>query len=409
MTITVLTNCRVFDGKTPHLRDGLSVVVEGERIREVSEDRAQFRDARTIDLGGRTLMPGLIDGHFHAIAADANIAKVQQMPASLVAQHSRRLLEDALLRGFTTIRDAGGADYGLAAAINAGLIKGPRLFYSGKALSQTGGHGDVRPYEQGLLCLCCEGSVTLARIADGVDAVREAARDELRKGATQIKIMASGGVASQSDPIWNLQYSDEEIAAIVWEARSWRTYVMAHAYTAEAIRRCLELGVRTIEHGNLIDAPVAQLAKAKGAFVVPTLVTYEALAEEGEALGLPAASVAKIEDVRGAGLEALALLKREGVKIGFGTDLLGQMQRHQSREFEIRGRVCTPYEVLTQATSVNAEMLNRPGELGVVAEGAYADLIALDGDPLADLSVLAGQGERIPFMMKSGQFFKELL
>jgi len=406
MTITVLTNGRVFDGKTPQLREGLAVVVEGERIREVSEGRAQFRDARVVDLGGRTLMPGLIDGHFHAIAADANIAKVQQMPPSLVAQHSRKLLEDALMRGFTSIRDAGGADYGLAAAINVGLIKGPRLFYSGKALSQTGGHGDVRPYDQGLLCLCC---VALARIADGVPAVREAARDELRKGATQIKIMASGGVASQSDPIWNLQYSDEEIAAIVWEARAWRTYVMAHAYTAEAIRRCLELGVRTIEHGNLIDEPTAQFAKAKGAFIVPTLVTYEALAEEGEALGLPAASVAKIEDVRGAGIEALALLKREGVNIGFGTDLLGQMQRHQSREFEIRGRVCTPYEVLCQATSVNAEMLNRPGELGVVAEGALADLIALDGDPLSDLSVLAGQGERIPLVMKAGQLFKNAL
>lgn len=405
----VLTNGRVFDGRTPALRDGLSVVIEGERIREVAEREPSFREARTIDLGGRTLMPGLIDAHFHAVAADADLGKLERMPGSLIAQHARAHLEAALRRGFTSVRDAGGADYGLAAAVRAGLIEGPRLFYSGRALSQTGGHGDFRSYEQALGCLCCAGAVALARIADGVDAVRAAARDELRKGATQIKIMASGGVASPSDPIWNLQYSEEEIAAAVWEARSWKTYVMAHAYTPEAIRRCLELGVRSIEHGNLIDEATAKLAAAKGAFVVPTLVTYAALAEEGEALGLPAASVAKIADVRQAGVEALDILKRAGVKVALGTDLLGAMHRHQSREFEIRAEVYSPFEILVQATSAGAELLNRGDELGVVAEGALADLIAVDGDPLQDLSALAGQGERIDLILAAGRVAKDAL
>jgi imidazolonepropionase-like amidohydrolase len=409
MTTTVLANAALFDGRSPNLQDGVAVVVEDGRIKDIAASSPNPGEAQTIDLGGRTLMPGLIDAHFHAIAADANLARLEHMPASLIAQFARRHLEAALMRGFTTIRDAGGADYGLADAIRSGLIKGPRLFYAGKALSQTGGHGDFRSYEQPLICPCCQGGTTLARIADGVTEVRRAARDELRKGASQIKIMASGGVASPSDPIWNLQYSEEEIAAAVWEARSWRTYVMAHAYTAEAIRRCLEQGVRSIEHGNLIDRETARFATDVGAFVVPTLVTYEALAEFGEKLGLPAASLAKIEDVRASGIEALEHLKQAGVKIGFGSDLLGEMHAQQSREFLIRAEVFSPFEILVSATSANAELLNRAGELGEVRPGAQADLIALDGNPLEDLHVLTGQGERIPLIMRGGEIVKNAL
>jgi imidazolonepropionase-like amidohydrolase len=276
-------------------------------------------------------------------------------------------------------------------------------------LSQTGGHGDFRSYEQPLICPCCQGGTALARIADGVTEVRRAARDELRKGASQIKIMASGGVASPSDPIWNLQYTDEEIAAAVWEARAWNTYVMAHAYTAEAIRRCLEQGVRSIEHGNLIDRETAALAKARGAFVVPTLVTYEALAEFGAKLGLPPASVAKIEDVRTAGLVALEHLKEAGVDVGFGSDLLGEMHAQQSREFLIRAEVFSPFEILVSATSGNARLLNRGGVLGEITPGAEADLIVVDGNPIEDLHVLTGQGEGIPLIMRGGEIVKNAL
>lgn len=407
MAQIVFQDCSLFDGLGSELLEGRHVLVEGERIKEVSDRPITADDAEVIDLGGRTLMPGLIDAHFHAMAADPDFAKMELMPRSLLAQHARHLLEAALLRGFTTVRDAGGADYGLAMAIKAGLIQGPRLFYSGRALTQTGGHADFRALEDhSAFCFCGQGSHIFGVIADGVPAVQQAAREELRKGATQIKIMASGGVASPSDPIWNLQYSEDEIRAIVWEAASWRTYVMAHAYTPEAISRCVQYGVRSIEHANLIDEPTAALCAAEGAFVVPTLVTYDALHRFGPDLGLPAVSQEKLKAVRAAGLTSLEILKAAGVTVGFGTDLLGDMQAHQSGEFLIRSEVLSAAEILRSATSVNAALLNAEGELGVVAEGALADLIVVDGDPLADLSVLQEQGKHIPMIMKAGAFVK---
>ena len=407
MAQVLFKNGRLFDGLGSELLEDRHVLVEGDRIKEVADRPIAAAEAEVIDLGGRTLMPGLIDAHFHAVAADPDISKIEGMPRSFLAQHSRQLLEAALARGFTSLRDAGGADYGLAMAIKTGLIKGPRLFYSGRALTQTGGHADFRSLEDhSAFCFCGQGSAVFGVIADGVPAVRQAAREELRKGATQIKIMASGGVASPTDPIWNLQYSEEEIRAIVWEAASWRTYVMAHAYTPEAISRCVRFGVRSIEHANLIDEPTAALCAAEGAFVVPTLVTYDALERFGPELGLPAVSQEKLKEVRAAGLTSLEILKAAGVQIGFGTDLLGAMQSHQSGEFQIRAEVLSPAEILRSATSVNAALLNAEGELGVVAPEAQADLIVVDGDPLADLSLLQDQGARIPIIMKAGGFVK---
>jgi imidazolonepropionase-like amidohydrolase len=307
------------------------------------------------------------------------------------------------------VRDAGGADGGLAEAVEAGLVKGPRIFPSGMALSQTGGHGDVRPRTQMVdSCACCRGGLDLSRIADGVAECRRAARDELRKGATQIKIMASGGVASPYDPIWSLGYSEEEVRAIVEEARARRTYVMAHAYTPEAIRRSIDFGVRSIEHGNLIDRATAEHVAAAEAFVVPTLVTYDALHRFGRELGVPEVSLGKLGDVREAGLRSLEILQAARVRIGFGTDLLGPMHRHQSREFVIRAEAMTPFDIIRSATIVNAELLNRSGELGVVMAGARADLIAVDGDPLADIALLGGEGEHLSHIMKDGVFYKRL-
>lgn len=411
MTLILFRNCRLFDSLAGELLDDRHVLVEGERVKEVSDRPIKADGAEVVDLKGRTLLPGLIDAHFHALAADPDFARLDAMPRSLLHQHARVLLEAALRRGFTTVRDAGGADYGLALAIKAGLIEGPRLFFAGRALTQTGGHADFRSPEAGHsgVCLCGQNSNVFGTIADGVPAVRQAAREELRKGATQIKIMASGGVSSPSDPIWNLQYSEEEIRAIVWEAQSWRTYVMAHAYTAEAIARCVEFGVRSIEHANLIDAPTAKRCAEAGAFVVPTLVTYDALERFGAELGLPPVSLEKLKVVRAAGVQSLEILKAAGVAIGFGTDLLGAMQVHQSREFAIRREVLSPAEVLRSATAVNAALLNAEGDLGVLAPGAYADLVVVDGDPLADLGLLEGEGERLPVIMKGGRFVKNAL
>jgi imidazolonepropionase-like amidohydrolase len=305
-------------------------------------------------------------------------------------------------RGFTTVRDAGGADWGLAQAVDDGLIRGPRIFYSGHVLSQTGGHGDFRPRDQSP-CGCDIHTSGFAHVADGVPQVRRAAREELRRGATQVKIMASGGVASPSDPIWNLQYSEEEMRAIVEEAHGWRTYAMAHAYTPEAISRAVGAGVRTIEHGNLLDAPTAEQMFSRGAFLVPTLVTYFALDELGHKLGFPAVSQRKVKDVLDAGLASLEIAREAGVEIGFGTDLLGETHDQQSREFRIRAEVQTPADVIRSATLTNARILEREGEIGEIAVGARADLVVVDGDPLSDLSLLEEQGRHLPFVMKDGE------
>jgi len=407
MATTIFANAAVLDGTNPERREDWHVLVEDDRIKEVSDRPIASAGAQTIDLAGRTLMPGLIDAHVHVIAVDAALARLAEQPLTLTSLQAGRVMEGMLARGFTTVRDAGGADGGLAEAVAQGLVRGPRLFPSGQALSQTGGHGDLRPRTRSVVsCACCEYGAGLARIADGVDECRRAARDELRKGATQIKIMASGGVASPYDPIWNLQYSDDEMHAIVEEARAWHTYVLAHAYTPEAIRRSIANGVRSIEHANLIDAPTAATIAQADAFVVPTLVTYDALYRFGRDLGIAEVSIAKLGDVREAGLRSLEILQRAGVKIGYGTDLLGAMHKYQSREFVIRAEAMAPFDVIRSATIVNAELLNRSGELGIVAPGACADLIVVDGDPLRDISVLDGQGEHLTVIMKDGVLHK---
>jgi imidazolonepropionase-like amidohydrolase len=408
MSTFIFANCAVLDGTCRERREDHHVLVEGDRIREVSDRPIKSVTAETVDLSGRTLMPGLIDAHVHVLAVDAALARLSDRPVTLLTLQAAKVLEGMLERGFTTIRDAGGADGGLAEAVETGLVRGPRIFPSGAALSQTGGHGDTRPRTQSVItCACCEGGAALSRIADGVTECRRAARDELRKGATQIKILASGGVASPYDPIWNLQYSEEEVRAIVEETQAWHTYVLAHAYSPGAIRRSIDFGVRSIEHGNLIDRATAEHVAGAEAFVVPTLVTYDALHRHGRELGFPEVSMAKLAEVREAGLGSLEILRRAGVKIGYGTDLLGPMHRYQSREFVIRAEAMAPFDIIRSATIVNAELLNRAGELGVVAPGARADLIAIDGDPLADISLLDGQGEHLTHIMKDGVFYKK--
>jgi imidazolonepropionase-like amidohydrolase len=400
----LIHDARLLDVEAGHTLPDHSVLVEDDRIVEVREGRIRSSQAQSIDAGGRTLMPGLIDAHVHVAITTMNLAAMVQRPATLVALEAARILEAMLRRGFTTVRDAGGADRGLAQAVEQGLIEGPRIFYSGRTLSQTGGHGDVGPMEDApALCACAIRSNGFSHVADGVPAVRKAAREELRRGAHQVKIMASGGVASPTDPIWNLQYSREEMRAIVEEAEGWRTYAMAHAYTPEAIGRALDAGVRSIEHGNLIDAGTAQRMRELGAFLVPTLVTYFAIDELGRALGFPKVSQDKVKDVLEAGLASLELARDAGVAMGFGTDLLGETHPQQSREFSIRARVLPAAEILRSATLVNAEILGRGGELGVVAPGALADLLLVDGDPLENLSLLEEQGKHLPLVMKGGR------
>jgi len=406
----VFENAALLDVAAGELRPGSHVRVEADRIVEVDARPLAGRDVRRIDCRGRTLMPGLIDAHVHAVITSMDLGSMERKPVTLVAQEARTVLEGMLRRGFTTVRDAGGADWGLAEAVERGLVRGPRLFHSGRVLSQTGGHGDLRARgQEDALCGCAVRTTGFAHVADGVPAVRKAAREELRRGARQVKIMASGGVASPSDPIWNLQYSGEEMRAIVEEAQGWRTYAMAHAYTPEAIVRAVEAGVRTIEHGNLLDAEAARTMASHGAILVPTLVTYFAIEEMGRKLGFPESGLRKVKDVLAAGLGSLEVARAAGVEIGFGTDLLGETHDQQCRELGIRARVESPADVLRSATLVNARILGEEGQLGVVAPGARADLLLVDGDPLADLAVLERPERSLDAVVKDGEILVDRL
>ena len=393
----LLRNARVLDVEAGDYVTGCSVLVEDGRIREVGQS-VTAADAEAMDVADRVVLPGLIDAHVHPVISSLDISTLADTAPSLLAQRARVELEAIARRGFTTVRDACGADRGLVQAIEEGLIAGPRLFVSGRALSQTGGHGDSRRPGD----CCSEHSDVVARIADGVDVVRRAAREELRAGAHHLKIMASGGVASPSDEIWTLQYSMEEMRAAVDEAAARRSYVLAHAYTAPAIERAVRAGVRSIEHGNLIDAPTAALMAEAGAFLVPTLVTYEKLHQHGGEFAMPPGQLRKVVDVIDAGLDSLSLARRAGVKVGFGSDLLGELQVHQNDEFRIRGRAEDPIDIIRSATVVNAELVGLPGDVGVIREGAYADLLIVDGDPLEDVTVLA-DAERLDLVMRGGE------
>ena len=407
MSLILFKNVHVLDVRRGALLEGHAVLVEGDAIREISDKPITSASARVIDGAGRTLMPGLIDCHVHVTFSQTNLGLLAGTPNTTLAYRALPILRGMLRRGFTTVRDCGGADWALKQAVEDGMegtVVGPRLSVRGPALSPTGGHGDFRPRSDRLLPVGC-GCPRLAstRVVDGVDAVRGAVRELLQMGADHIKIMSSGGVASPTDPIDAMGYSVDETRAIVDEASARHAMVLAHAYTPAAIRRAVECGVRSIEHGNLIDAPTAALMAERGAFAVPTLITYEALARDGARLGLGAESVAKIEQVRAAGLKSLEILKTAGVRMAYGTDLLGASHELQSEEFLIRAQVQSNLEVLQSATLIGAELLNQVGVIGEIAAGARADLLLVDGNPLADLACLTGQGEQIPLLMQGGK------
>lgn len=403
----LITGATVCDVTTAELVPDRRVLVANGRIEAIGGADLEAQDGTVVDIGGRTLLPGLIDAHVHATAATADLGAVTEWSPYYVTARAARILGGMLDRGFTTVRDVGGADYGLAAAVDEGLLRGPRVVFGGKALSQTGGHADVRAPGRSVLDdhQCCPG---LGVVCDGADAVRHHARHQLRTGAHHIKIMLSGGVASPTDRVDSTQFSDEEIRAAVEEAGAANRYVTGHAYTARAVNRGLALGVRCIEHGNLIDDESVALFREHSAFLVPTLVTYELLAREGAAAGLPPASQAKVADVRDAGLAALERAWRAGVSIAFGTDLLGDMHPHQSEEFRIRGQVQPPAEVLKAAT-VDAARLLRMEDVGVVEQGARADLLVVDGDPLSDAGVLADPDHHLRAVVKDGRLVLDRL
>ncbi len=410
MTLYHFKNFSLLDPEHDELINGCELLIEGDTIREVSDKPIKTADASIIDCGKRTLMPGLIDSHVHVFLSEVFIRRLEDVPLTLMTARAARLMEGMLNRGFTSVRDTGGADWGIKSAVDQGFLPGPRLFIAGKAIGPTGGHSDGRRRtDPGTRCHCCNALVFTMGIADGIAGVRRAVREEMRQGCDQIKIMMSGGVASPYDPLDSLQFSPDEVKAAVEEAHAFGRYVCAHAYTPEAITRAANAGVRTIEHGNLIDEPAAKLMAEKGMFLIANLVAYYAMKERAAEFGMTPEMLEKNDLVIDGALKSLEICKRAGVPVAYGSDLLGQLQVDQSREFALRREVVSPREIIRSATTIGAQVLRQEGKLGCIKAGAFADLLVVDGNPLKDLSLMEGQGKHLSVIMKGGKFHKNTL
>ena len=407
MTTKLLRNARIVDGTAPEPTEPMGIVIEDGVIRDVGPGVTAATD-EVLDLADLTVMPGLIDCHVHVIATTANLGLNAALPSSLIAARSSVLMRNMLMRGFTTVRDLGGADRGLQIAVDEGLFLGPRLVICGKALSQTGGHTDYRgPYDSRDVSWYAQSLGAIGRNCDGVPEILRAVREELKNGAQFVKAMADGGVSSPSDPVGYLVFSVEELTAMADMAKAFGTYATGHLYADEAIVRALDCGFECIEHGNLIsDATIERVARG-GIPVVPTNITYDLLARSGAEFGLPPESLAKVSDVREAGLERLGKMHAAGVLMGYGSDLLGGMQTEQSGEFPLRGRYIPADAVIRSATVDAAKVLRMEGRIGTIAPGAFADIVAVEGNPLEDLDSLTGQGAHMPLIMKGGEAVKK--
>jgi imidazolonepropionase-like amidohydrolase len=399
----LLANCSVLDTHSGEVRGGLSIRVADGRIQEIGTTLREGAATR-VDVGDRVVMPGLIDAHVHVMASDLKLSQLARSSATLLTAQASAVLHDMAMRGFTTVRDAGGADWGLAEALRRGVLVGPRLLIAGRGIAQTGGQGDFRDIEEVRLPDYCPHALgPMARVADGVDAVRAAVREELRRGADQIKVFAGGGVAS-GVPLEHSHFTVEELSAACYEANAVGKYVMAHAYAPDSILRAVEAGVRTIEHGNLITNEVA--AKISGrAFLVPTLAALDGRLRHADELGISPSVRERMQHLLGAGLAAIVTCADNGVPVGFGTDLEGIIHPYQLSEFRLRADVQSSLELVRSATSINADVLNMTGELGVVAEGAFADVLIVDGNPADDFTILE-DSMRLRGIMIDGSFAK---
>ena len=365
------------------LRD---VVIVNGRV----TDGAAPEGSSTLDASGQWVLPGLIDAHFHAYATSMDGLENERGPLSYAAINGVRRLENALRRGFTTVRDVAGGDIGLARAIEQGLLSSPRYHFTGPALSQTGGHGDPRAAHVDV----CFSHGHMCEVVDGADNLRLAVRNRLRTGAHAIKIMTSGGVFSLTDPIRVPQYSAEEVRAVTEEARRQRSYVAAHAYSSEAVIHSVENGVRSIEHGNLIDSATAQRMAELDAFLVPTLAAYDAMDRRGAEIGLNEISLAKNTEVLSKGQEAIQLALAAGVAVGFGSDLMGELEDDQLSGVRLQCAASGAIETIRSLTEVNARLIGDV-HLGHLGTGAYGDALVLNASPLEAPEALWEEAARV--------------
>ncbi len=413
----LIRNANVFDGENDKLQQGVNVLVQGNMISAIGNSVSAPDGATEIDASGRTLIPGLIDMHWHS--AYANIP----MATGLVTEHAYHLLigakgnTEALMRGFTTVRDVGGNVFSLAKLTDAGVYTGPRIFPSGPAISQTSGHTDFRPAtsvpaEQDAQLVYME-RVGHVIVADGVPEVLKRTREALRMGATQIKINSGGGVSSSFDPLDVTQFTLEETRAAVQAAADWNTYVATHTFTDEATKRAIEAGVMSIEHGHLLSEETLKLMKKQGAFL-----SMQPILDDEDAIQFPEGSFSRqkyIEVTKGTD-KVYRLAKKIGVKTVFGTDTLFDpaLAAKQGKQLAKLQRWFTPVEILRQATSTAGELLALSGPrtpypkgpLGVIQEGAYADMILVDGNPLEDIDLVADPANNFSLIMKDGVIYK---
>jgi imidazolonepropionase-like amidohydrolase len=415
----LIRNARIWDGTGDALTTARSLLVAGNRIASISEKDIDPGGAKVIDAGGRVMIPGLIDAHTHLSMVRGLSDLRNRYDWMYIGAASGAEAHAMLLRGFTTVRDLGGPTTGLARAIDEGRIPGPRIYSSGALVSQTSGHADFRNLNDPHPNISGEPHLMdrlgWVHIADGPAEVTRAVREVLRSGATQIKLMAGGGVASNFDPIESVQYTPEELRAAVVAARNYDTYVAVHAYTDAAIRQALEAGVLCIDHGMLIEEPTMRLLKEKGAFLSPQVYIFSV---EPKFDWFTDENRRKMRQVAEGLDRELKLARKHGVKIVFGTDMFGEEYfRLQNAELGMRLKWFTPVEVLRQATSNAAELLAlsgsrnpyKDGPLGVLREGAYADLLLVDGNPLENLRILEDPARNLVLIMKDGRIYKNTL
>jgi len=402
MSLQLFRNARIVDGTSQERPEPIDFAVENGRFVEVGPG-LKLTAETDVDLGGMTVMPGLIDCHVHVSMVSGDLKLSANLPSSWVAIKSAEMMRAMLMRGFCTVRDMGGADWGIRQAVRDGLIDAPRLVICGKALSQSGGHTDYRePYLHGSVEYYRQNLGAMGRVVDGVNDVRRAAREEIRCGAEFIKVMADGGVSSPADPIGYLVFSVDELKAVVEVAKGFGSYVSGHLYADEAINRALDCGFECIEHGNLASDETIKRIAALGARVVPTNITHEMVSKMGVKAGMSPDAIERGEIIREAGLERTVKYHEAGVITGYGSDLLGAMQPYQSDEFILRSRYLPNDAVIRSATVDAAKVLRKEGEIGVIAPGAHADFIVVDGDPLKDITVLTEQGKYMPLIVQEG-------
>ncbi|WP_246176532.1 metal-dependent hydrolase family protein [Rhodovulum strictum] len=414
----VLTNLRFFDGVTLAMQTGRDIVIEGGHITALPATGAGPQDADIIDCGGRSVTPGLIDCHWHATLVSVTQLAALTQDIAFVHLVAGQEAGATLMRGFTTVRDTGGPVFGLKMAIDRGVVSGPRIFPSGAMISQTSGHGDFRllntlPRMPGNAPDYTEAT-GVAAIADGADEVLRRTREQLMRGASQIKIMAGGGVTSLYDPLDTAQFLQEEMEAAVRAAADWGTYVCSHVYTPEGIQRALRAGVKSIEHGQLADLETVRMMREEGAWwsIQPFLQD-----EDSNPRSDPVQQQ-KAEEVARGTVRAFEMGRSEGVSMAFGTDILMNPggSQSQGRQLAKLTRFMPPLEALSMATGRAGDLLALSGprdpyqgRLGIIAEGAHADILVWDGDPENDLDFLGDPGANLRLVMKGGRIFKEQL